>query len=303
MSNTANGISSIGILSYKEKSEVSQAMNIITRWAADHPQITLYTHQNLEGYISEHIQLKNDKYLQTHTDLILSLGGDGTYLAAARQVCERHIPVLGINLGKLGFLSDVSLDVLPSTLNQIVKGEYTLAERLMLKVQVFHKGKKVFEDMALNDAVIKGKMGSELIELQVTANDKFLTNYWADGLIIATPTGSTAYSLSAGGPIIYPLAQTICLTPLNPKSLSVRPMILPVESKLQINSLNPQKRSVKMAIDGRNELRIYPGHIITITKHEISSCVLMPKDSSFFESIRNKLGWTGYHNFKGLHAT
>ena len=145
-------------------------------------------------------------------------------------------------------------------------------------------------------------MGRELIDLKVSSQGKYLTNYWGDGLLVSTPTGSTAYALSAGGPIIYPVAELVLLTPLNPKPLSIRPIILPAEHKISIQSENDWKTFVKMVIDGRHEFQIHPRYQVLVSKHKTSAHILRPKGSSFFISIRNKLGWSGSHEVRTQDA-
>ncbi|MFC1584142.1 NAD(+)/NADH kinase [Fibrobacterota bacterium] len=295
-------INTIGIVAYKEIDQVAPALTIIDKWSARHPKVRLLLHKNLKNMASKSLILRSDKYLKKNADLILSLGGDGTFLSAARLISGSDIPLLGVNLGRMGFLSDVTLDNLKNTLDLIEKGRYTLTKRMMLRVRVFENRKKVFEDLALNDVVFTGKMGLELIDLKVEVRGKYLSNYWVDGLLVSTPTGSTAYSLSAGGPIIYPVSESILLTPINPKPLSVRPIILPAEHKISITSENDRKKFVKMVIDGRHEFRIRPSYTACFTKHKESAHILRPRGSSFLKSIRNKLGWSGSHALKGPDA-
>jgi NAD+ kinase len=296
-------IKTIGIVAYKELGEVDPAIEIILQWAEKHPSIRLIAHENLKSTTSKHLLLCRDGYLKKKADLILSLGGDGTFLSAARLISGSNIPLLGVNLGRLGFLSDVGLDNLRNILDQILKGDYVINERMMLNVRVFHKRKLIFKDQALNDVAFTGKMGLELIDLKVEVRGKYLTNYWVDGLLVSSPTGSTAYSLSAGGPIIYPVFESILLTPINPKSLSIRPIILPADYPLAIKSENEKTKFVKMVIDGRNELQIRPWYHTVITRHSTSTHILRPKGSSFLKSIRDKLGWSGTHDGKGYNAS
>ncbi len=292
-------IRKIGILAYKEMEDVFETIERIIHWTRENPGI-------FDILISEDIKpqkfpkqfLKTNSYLRNHADLILSLGGDGTFLSAARLVIGTGVPILGVNLGRKGFLADASLTKLPEILDQIHKGEYSLRNRLMLKVVVYNGRKKIFEDIALNDIVFTGKMGQELIDLEVEVNEEYLTNYWVDGLLVSTPTGSTAYSLSAGGPILHPATDNVLLTPINPQSLSVRPLIFPAHHKLKIKSNNPAKKFVKMVSDGRQKIQILPAYSIQITKHNISTSILRLKGMTYFEAVRKKLGWSGYHGIK-----
>jgi NAD+ kinase len=292
----------IGLVAYKEKSQVNPAINLIVQWAERHPDIKIILHKNLENFASKLLKVRADNYLRKKADLLLSLGGDGTLLSAARLISGTDVPILGVNLGRMGFLSDVALDKLNVILDQILKGEYTLVKRMMLGVKVLEKRKEIFKDISLNEIAFTGKMGLELIDLRVEAQGRYLTTYWVDGLLVSTPTGSTAYSLAAGGPIIYPVSELILLTPLNPMPLSIRPIILLAEQRIKVISENKKGKFVKMVIDGRHELRIEPSYDIYITKHHNSTHILRPKGSSFLKSIRNKLGWSGTHGLKETNA-
>ena len=290
------------MIAYKEITDVAPAIAILKKWALHNRNITLLLHPNLSAIAAPCFIHRQENYLKKKCDVILALGGDGTFLSTARLMNGTNVPVLGVNLGRIGFLTDVSLDSFTSVLNQLAQGEYTLSQRMMLQVDVFEKKKKILTDFALNEIVFRGKMGQELIDLRVESNQKYLTNYWVDGLLISTPTGSTAYSLSAGGPIIYPVSESILLTPINPKPLSIRPIIMPANHKIKIISENKKTKFVKMVIDGRQELRIHPALSIRITKSKISTHILRPHGSSFLKSIRNKLGWSGFHGKKGSHV-
>ncbi len=287
-------IKNIGLVAYKEIKQVSPTIAAIAAWKVKHPDIQFFAHNNLKPLLPiKGIAVRSEKTLRKSCHLILSLGGDGTFLSAARLMCDTHVPLLGINLGRLGFLADVTPTQLSGTLDQVVNGRYELTQRMMLKVCVYKGKKKILEDKALNDVFIAGQMGQALIDLKVETRNQYLTDYWADGLLISTPTGSTAYALSAGGPIIYPVEENICLTAINPKSLSIRPIILPVTHNLRITSKNHPRKRVKVVIDGRKECPIQPDDVITIKKHRTGALILRPKGASFLKAIREKLGWSG----------
>ena len=164
---------------------------------------------------------------------------------------------------------------------------------MLLEVQVF-KGKiRLLEDIALNDVAFTGQMGHQMVDLRVTAQGRFLTDYWVDGLLVSTPTGSSAYALSAGGPIIHPSADSLLLTPMNPTSLSVRPLILPDYMTVSVRSNMGRGMEANMFVDGRNQFKLKPEHTVLIRKHHQGVRLVRPKGSSFFDSLRNKLGWTG----------
>ena len=223
-------------------------------------------------------------------DLLLSLGGDGTFLSAARMVRGAATPILGVNLGRVGFLADVTLDDLHRILDEILRREYSYRKRMLLQVEVFKGAASLLEDIALNDVAFTGQMGHQMVDLRVTAQGRFLTDYWVDGLLVSTPTGSTAYALSAGGPIVHPSADSLLLTPMNPTSLSVRPLILPDYMLISVRSNLGRDQEVNMFVDGRNQFKLKPEHTVLIRKHKEGVRLVRPKGSSYFESLRIQAG-------------
>lgn len=284
----------IAIVAFKEISKVSKALDILVQWAATHSDVVLYAHPELGSACPKCIKVLSESALKKKADLFISLGGDGTLLSTAR-ILSGTKPIVGVNLGRLGFLADISLDDLYKTLDEIYRGEYHITERMMLSVVVKDGRKVIYRDEVLNDVVFTGKMGQDMVDLRVTCNDRYLTNYWVDGLIVSTPTGSTAYSLSAGGPILYPLTPAILLTPLNPRSLSVRPIVLPADFKITIEAVSQKERTVHMVTDGRHDLVIKPKYLTYISTSSTPTLILRPKDTWFLDSLRRKLGWSGSH--------
>jgi len=285
----------LAITAYKELAKISQALHIISDWAKNHPDVQILADKKLGTQIPQGIQRVNESVLKKRAQLFLSLGGDGTLLSTARFLSGLPVPIVGVNLGRLGFLADISLSHLSQTLEEIYHGQYRLKERLMLDVQIRNGKKIVARDLVLNDVVFSGKMGQEMIDLKVSCNDRHLTHYWVDGLIICTPTGSTAYSLSAGGPILYPMNQNILLTPLNPRSLSVRPLVLPADFKISVEGAAQKGGGVKVITDGRISQTLLPSYKVLISASTKSTLILRPKNAWFLDSLRLKLGWTGSH--------
>ena len=281
----------IGVVAHKGK--LGPAIEVLKSFAEAHPKVSVFLNHYLKGFANKRLIAKPDAFLASKVDILLSLGGDGTFLAAARLVCGGSIPILGVNFGRLGFLADATLNNLGRILEEILRGEYTLRQRMLLQVEAFHKKKKLFSDFALNEVAFTGVMGQQMIELAVTANGRFLTDYRVDGLLVATPTGSTAYNLSAAGPIVHPSATALLLTPMNPASLSVRPLVLPDYMQLSIENLMGADKILNLHVDGRQRGKLPPGAQVRISRNPIGLRIIRPQGSSYFGSLRSKLGWTG----------
>ena len=226
------------------------------------------------------------------TDLLLVLGGDGTILQVLHELREEFRPILGINLGTLGFLTCVSAAAWPQALDAIAAGTYQLSERALLEVQVVRGGQTAARYIALNDAVISRGELSRLIKLNVTIDGATLSEYNADGLIVATPTGSTAYSLSAGGPVLTPDSGVFVVTPICPHVLTMRPVLVSEHSRIEITPSREQP-DIFLSLDGQASVRILPGDIIRITQAAQRLPLAMLPGTSFFEVLREKLKWSG----------
>jgi NAD+ kinase len=281
----------LGVLALK--GDAAPAMRILREFADAHPKVKIYLNNHLKPHTGGKLQVRPDVYLGSKVDALLSLGGDGTFLTAARLGHARGIPVLGVNLGRTGFLADASLENLSAILGELLRRDYTLRHRMVLEVE--HRrgrgaGKVLLRDVALNEAAFAGLVGGQMAELEVKANGQFLTGYRVDGLLVSTPTGSTAYSLSAGGPIVHPSANSLLLTPMNPASLSVRPLVLPDSMNIEVRNT---ASSVNLFVDGRRRGELAAGDVVRVRKHPLRLHIIRPKNSSYFDSLRNKLGWTG----------
>ena len=225
-------------------------------------------------------------------DLLLVLGGDGTILQVLHELADGFPPILGINLGTLGFLTCVSAAAWPEALDAIAAGSYRLSERTLLAVEVVRGGRTGARAIALNDAVISRGELSRLIRLNVAVDGTTLSEYNADGLIVATPTGSTAYSLSAGGPVLTPDSGVLVVTPICPHVLTMRPVIVSAGSCIEITPA-PEQPDLFMSLDGRDFDRIHAGDLIRITQAPQRLPLAMLPGTSFFEVLRQKLKWSG----------
>lgn len=231
---------------------------------------------------------KDYQDLKNNFDLMISLGGDGTFLKAVSFVRNSEIPILGINTGRLGFLSNLSKTQIDQTLQRFNDGHYEFQKRSLLRV---HTENDLFadENFALNELTLQKKDTSSMVKVHAYLDDKFLNTYWADGVIIATPTGSTAYNLSCGGPIITPGCQVHILTPIAPHNLNVRPVVVPDHLPISLQ-VEGRDRSYLLSLDGHSQ-HIKQGEKVIITKAEFMINVVKFEDNNFLDTIRNKMFW------------
>ncbi len=220
-------------------------------------------------------------------DLIIVLGGDGTMLGVGRTISHMGVPMVGINQGRFGFLADISFDAMEKELTSILEGNYITDERMLLSVKVMRDNKLIYESLALNDIVIKS--GSRLIELELSVSQKLLHNQRSDGIIVATPTGTTAYALSAGGPILHPDLDSVAIVPISPHTLSNRPIAINAEQPISVKIIDMDEGF--LSVDGQIKFPLDLRDQIYIQKSSNCVTILHPKDYCYFEMLRNKLNW------------
>ncbi|MDW2797150.1 NAD(+)/NADH kinase [Clostridium boliviensis] len=224
------------------------------------------------------------------TECVITLGGDGTLIQAARDLSGRNLPILGINRGTLGYLTQVSrTEDMESALLALYNDDYKLEERMMLSGNAFREGKEIYRDIALNEIVITRGEYLKMLQFQVFVNGEFLTEYRADGLIAATPTGSTAYNLSAGGPIIAPDSQMLVLTPICSHALNARSIVLSAEDRISIEIMGPEDISQAAVFDGDSAVQLLPGDRMELKRAEIKTILVKLKNLSFLDNLRNKM--------------
>lgn len=224
-------------------------------------------------------------------DLAIVVGGDGTLLSAARTLAARDIPTIGVNLGRLGFLADIALHDLEAGLGAIIKGDCHIERRTLLETTVTRAGRAVHHGQSVNDAVIsKGNTG-RLIEFELRVDGVFLSHLRSDGVILATPTGSTAYSLSAGGPIIDPTLPVLCLSPICPHTLSNRPIVLHHDARVDISAFVFTETHANLALDGRVVCELQGDETVTVSRAQAALPMLRINRHNHFETLRSKLGW------------
>ncbi len=222
-------------------------------------------------------------------DLAISLGGDGTMLGTARQLAPYDVPVLGINHGRMGFITDIPLDRCVEALGAVLSGAYTVERRTLLTSRVVRDDEVIWEELALNDVVVSRSSRAGMIELQVEVDGRYMYNQRADGLIVATPTGSTAYALSANGPILHPAVGGIVLVPVAPQALSNRPIVLPDDVSISIRVVEGREPRVASDMQGFSELQT--GDDIIIQRSPFASHFLHPAGYSYYQTLRSKLNW------------
>ena len=227
--------------------------------------------------------------LPSHSDLLLVLGGDGTLLSMARMVGDLGVPILGVNLGGLGFLTALTLDELFPALEAYLRDELVIEERMLLEARVYRQGERLGEYAALNDVVITKSAMSRIIRLEVAVDGDFATGYRADGLILSTPTGSTAYCLSAGGPIVFPTMDAVVLTPICSHTLTNRPIVLPATQRISITLLTDQ--DVMLTLDGQVGFALKANDMVEVRRAAARTRLLRVPQKHFFSVLRTKLKW------------
>ncbi len=224
-------------------------------------------------------------------DLLLVLGGDGTLLSSVRLLEGKSVPILGVNLGSLGFLTIVQVDEFEQALKNTLEGDYQIDERLMLEGKIYDEnGKVLVEEHVLNDVVVNKAALARIMDLRLMIDGDFVSDYKSDGLIISTPTGSTAYSLAAGGPIIFPSTNVLAITPICPHSLTNRPIVICSDSEIEI-SLNKMHTDIFITFDGQKGYKFSSQHLLKVKKSERKALLINPKLKNYFEVLKEKLKW------------
>lgn len=225
-------------------------------------------------------------------DVIVVVGGDGSLLSAARMAIKINVPVIGINRGRLGFLTDISPQDIETQLLSVLSGEYTEERRFLLQTRIHDEHTTYFQGDALNDVVLsRGNNETHLIEFDVYINQQFVSHYRSDGLIIATPTGSTAYALSAGGPIMHPQLNAMVMVPMFSHSLSSRPLVVDGQAVLDLRIGTTNENDLQISCDGHESRLVKPGQQVTIEKNAQQLRLLHPTEYRYYDTLRIKLGW------------
>jgi len=228
-------------------------------------------------------------------DLVIVVGGDGTILNAVRSLSHANVPLVGINVGRLGFLADISPDDIEVYLNEIIDGSYREEQRILLEMQVLRNNKIIFEGDAFNDVVVHIRDVARMIEFETRINDEFVNYQRSDGIVVSTPTGSTAYALSSGGPILHATLDAITLVPISPHTLSSRPIVVNSNSIINILICNTKDGIAQATCDGHLSTDVHVGDHITIKRKSDKITLLHPKQHNYFETLRAKLHWSEHN--------
>ena len=289
-----SAIKRIGIVLKPHQPEALTTICELTKWLAD-KGIELVGGPEIERERIEHetgcavIEVDSDD-LAKSVDLILVLGGDGTMIATARLMGDHEVPVLGVNYGGLGYLAEFRIEELYSALESILSENYRLDKRVMIHVDLERDSVPVARHRVLNDVVINKAALARIIEIDVFLNDLYVNSFRADGLIISTPTGSTAYNLSAGGPVVFPSMNAIVITPICPFTLSNRPIVVPDDAVIELR-LKTEKEEVALTLDGQVGFPLCVGDRVVIRKSQTTFNLIQPSNRNYFDVLRDKLRW------------
>jgi len=277
----------IGILVKEDLSNGidNEALNLMIN-SISNLDINLYIDKSSNNKNENFTVLEHKEYVKK-VDIVVVFGGDGTLLNAARKYLNYDIPILGINMGNVGFLTDISTDNFEKTIKEVLNGNYKIEERNLVSAKFGNN-----HLYGLNEVVIHSGAYAQLMRYRLNVNDKVVYEQRSDGLIIATPTGSTAYALSAGGPIIHPSLDVWTILPMLPQSLSSRPFVISTDEKVEMDLFDGPNENAKICVDGQDDIDIPYGEKILISKMEKTLKLVHPNDNDFFEACREKLGWS-----------
>ena len=263
----------------------NEAVNLMIN-SISNLDINLYTDKSSNNKNENFTVLEHKEFVKK-VDIVVVFGGDGTLLNAARKYLNYDIPILGINMGNVGFLTDISTDNFEKTIKEVLDGNYKIEERNLVSAKFGNN-----HLYGLNEVVIHSGAYAQLMRYRLNVNDKVVYEQRSDGLIIATPTGSTAYALSAGGPIIHPSLDVWTILPMLPQSLSSRPFVISSDEKVEMDLFDGPNENAKICVDGQDDIDIPYGEKILISKMEKTLKLVHPNDNDFFEACREKLGWS-----------
>lgn len=289
-----SSINRIGIVVKPHQPDALQTICEVTRWLTDRglevfggPEIERERIEHNTGCSVNEVASEN---LASEVDLMLVLGGDGTMIATARMLGDHEVPVLGVNFGGLGYLAEFRIEELYGGLESVLAQNYRLDRRVMLSVEITRAGEVITHNRVLNDVVINKSALARIIEIEAYLNEQFVNAFRADGLIISTPTGSTAYNLSAGGPVIFPSMNAVVITPICPFTLSNRPLVVPDDALIELR-LKTDHEEVALTLDGQVGVPLNVEDKVVIRKSRTTFNLIQPSNRNYFDVLRDKLRW------------
>lgn len=281
----------IGLIGRPDHAGVVESLQRLLAFL-DSQDVEIILEEGTGGLLSNHQQeVCTREALGKSCDLVIVVGGDGSMLNAAQIIASEDVPVIGINRGRLGFLTDISPEEIELKIAQVLAGQYSLESRFLLDIEAIHEGERISLGCALNDVVLHPGKAAQMIEFELFIDDDFVYSQESDGLIVATPTGSTAYAMSAGGPIMHPCLNAIALVPICPHSLSSRPIVVDGDSEIRLVVARKHAILPQISRDGEVKFTAVPGDEIIVKKKAKTLQLIHLPDYSFYQAYRSKLGW------------
>lgn len=277
----------VALIVNRKKNKSAEAVNTVCNWLKEH-HVDYIFDQDSAKILGGSNTGKTYEELIEYADLIIVFGGDGTFLKTARDFANEDIPILGVNLGSLGFLTDIMLNELESSLKKLINKDYKIEERMILKGEVIRKGEVVKDTIAINDLVINKGSFSRIINLETYINDEYLGTYPGDGLIIACPTGSTAYSLSAGGPIVNPELDSLIITPICPHTLHSRSIVAKDDQEIKVK-VSADHEDIMLTVDGQEFFSLSDNDMVRINKSDLVVKLIKLDGYNFYQILRSRL--------------
>lgn len=283
-------IKTVGIISRPRREDIARVVPPLVNWLQAHGASVTCDSETSDCLGMSAVQARKREELPSCTDLLIVLGGDGTLLSAARLAAHRKVPILAVNLGGLGFLTTVAQDEIYSILDEIFSGQHRVSERVMVEAEIIRGGEVIRRQIALNDAVLNKAALARIMDLELRVDGEYVTTYKADGLILSTPTGSSAYSLAAGGPIVYPSVECFVVTPICPHTLTNRPLVIPDSAAIEVD-FKAEDGTVFLTLDGQIGIELMRGDHIRVRKAAEKLLLVLPAKKTYYQVLRNKLKW------------
>jgi NAD+ kinase len=287
---TTKTIRTVGVISRPRREDIARVVPPLIKWLRAHGAEAVCDSETGDCIGPLTLETQRREELPARSDLLVVLGGDGTLLSAARLVADRPVPILAVNLGGLGFLTTVPLDDLYEILDEVFSGKSKISERVMLEAQIVRGGSIIRRQIALNDAVLNKAALARIMDVELRVDGEYVTTYKADGLILSTPTGSTAYSLSAGGPIVHPAVEAFVVTPICPHTLTNRPLVIPDAAQIEID-FQSEDAAVFLTLDGQIGIELTRGDRIVVRKAPEKLRLVLPSKKTYYQVLRSKLKW------------